>query len=129
MTASRMLFDDHDFVRWLRTQPPAKRYIYIDPYSCPIAQYFKTKNIAPSVGKTCIIVWGQRIPLPGTWDGVVKGTASTWTFGEPLPDTWDDPLNGESWTFGEATQRAEKAFAYCPPEKDFADRPRVLESV
>ncbi len=71
----------------------------------------------------------QRIPLPRTWDGVVKGeSSSTWTFGEPLPRNWDGIAKG-SWTFGEAVQRAEKVFAYCPPEKAFADRQRVLESV
>lgn len=70
---------------WLKTKPSDKRYVYIRPESCLVAQYLKARFPSSSVlvGSALARVDEVRANIPASLDDIAFKTAPK-TFGEAL---------------------------------------------
>jgi len=81
-------------VAWLRTKPARGTYSFFDNDNCVLAQFLKACGYRePDVGGYSWRASGSERDIPGVFRKIAHGEC------------------GDSWTFGGALKRAEKALA------------------
>lgn len=75
----REVFSVSDFAAWAATQSPTKRYQYIDPIGCALAQYLQARGVREL--NSIVSGYGMTALHPKLLDALCPGESNEETFG------------------------------------------------